>query len=48
MVLILQNKGSLGLNWQYVSIGSDKGLAPNRWQAIIYSNDNYVHQPQWV
>ena len=26
-------------NWQYSSIGSDIGLAPNRRQAIIWSND---------
>ena len=27
-------------NWQYVSIGSDNGLAPNRWQAISWVNVN--------
>ena len=26
-------------NWQYSSIVSDNGLAPTRWQAIIWSND---------
>ena len=31
---------SLGSNWHYTSIGSDSGLAPNRWQAIIWSNDD--------
>ena len=29
---------SLGFNWQYGSIVSDNGLAPNRRQAIIWSN----------
>ena len=29
---------SLGSNWQYDSIGSDNGLAPNRRQAIIWTN----------
>ena len=30
---------SLVSNWQYGSIGSDNGLAPNRQQAIIWTND---------
>ena len=30
---------SSGCNWQYGSIGSDNGLAPNRRQAIIWIND---------
>ena len=30
----------LGVYWQYVSIGSDKGLTPQRWEAIIWSNDD--------
>ena len=30
----ISNKTSL----KYVSIGSDNGLAPNRWQAIIWAN----------
>ena len=34
---------SLGSNWQYGSIGSDNGLAPNRRQAIIWSNVGMVH-----
>ena len=25
-------------NWQYPSIGLENGLAPNRWQAIIWTN----------
>ena len=25
------------------SIGSDNGLAPSRWQAIIWTNDGLVH-----
>ena len=29
---------SLWSNWQYGCIGSDNGLVPNRWQAIIWSN----------
>ena len=29
---------SLGSNWQYASTGSNNGLAPNRWQAIIWAN----------
>ena len=29
---------SLWSNWQYGSIGSDNGLAPNRRQAIIWTN----------
>ena len=28
-----------GASWQYSSIGSDNGLAPNRRQAIIWAND---------
>ena len=28
-----------GLNWQYSIIGSDNGLAPTRWQAIIWTID---------
>ena len=31
-------------NWRYVGIGSDNGLMPNRWQAIIWTNDGLV---QW-
>ena len=27
---------------QYGSIGSDNGLAPNRWRAIIWPNDGLV------
>ena len=30
---------SYGSNKQYSSIGSDKGLAPTRRQAIIWNND---------
>ena len=33
------------LNWQSVSIGSGNGLAPNRWQAITWTNDDPV---QWL
>ena len=34
---------SQGSNWQYASIGSDNGLAPNRRQAIIWTNAGLVH-----
>ena len=34
---------SLGSNWQWVSIGSDNGLVPNRQQAIIWTNDGPVY-----
>ena len=30
--------------WQYCSIGSDNGLAPNRRQAIIWTNDDPVQR----
>ena len=29
--------------WQQVSTGSGNGLAPNRRQAIIWTNDDTVH-----
>ena len=35
---------SLGSNWQYVSIGSDNGLAPSRRQAIIWTNVDPVYR----
>ena len=35
---------SLGSNWQYVSIGSDNGMAPSRWQAIVWTNADPVHR----
>ena len=28
--------------WQWVSMGSENGLAPNRWQAIIWTNSGLV------
>ena len=34
---------SWGSNWQKVSIGSGNGLAPNRWQAITWTNVDSVH-----
>ena len=34
---------SFGSNLQYVIIGSDNGLAPNRRQAIIWTNDGLVY-----
>ena len=30
------------------SIGSDNGLAPNKWQAIIWTKDGLVYFTQWV
>ena len=33
----------LGSNWQYPSIGLDNGLAPNRWQAIIWTTADLIH-----
>ena len=33
-----------GSNWQYVTIGSDNGLARSRRQAIIGNNANPVHR----
>ena len=38
--LILSNEGS---NRQYTSIGSDNDLIPNEQQAIILTNDGFVH-----
>ena len=35
---------SLGSNWQLVSIGSGNGLAPNRRQAITWTNEDSVHR----
>ena len=34
---------SLESNQYYGSIGSDNGLVPNRWQAIIWTNDGIVY-----
>ena len=34
---------SQGSNWQQPSIGSDNGLAPNRRQAIIWTNVDPIH-----
>ena len=34
---------SLGSNWQYIIIGSDNGLVPNRRQAIIWTNAGVVN-----
>ena len=31
-------------NWQYSNIGSDNGLAPNRQQVIIWTNDDSVQR----
>ena len=33
-----------GSNQQYSSIGSDNGLVPTRWQAIIWTNDGLVYR----
>ena len=35
---------SQGSTWQYAGISSDSGLAPNRWQAIIWSNNDLCYQ----
>ena len=35
---------SLGSNLQYGSIGSDNGLAPNRRQAIIWTNVGMLYR----
>ena len=32
-----------GCNWQCTSIGLDNGLAPNRQQAIIWTNADTIH-----
>ena len=32
-----------GLYWQYAIMGSDNGLAPNRHQVIIWTNDGVVY-----
>ena len=37
---------SLVCNWGEVIIGLDNGLAPNRRQAIIWTNDDPVQQ--WI
>ena len=34
----------IGSNWQYVSIGSDDGLAPHRRQTIIWTNADPVQR----
>ena len=34
---------SYGYSWQYFSIGLENGLAPNRRQAIIWTNDDPIH-----
>ena len=34
---------SQGSNWQSSSIGLDNGLAPNRWQAIIWTNADPIN-----
>ena len=36
---------SQGPNKQWDSIGSDNGLALNRWQAIIWTNDGLIWWP---
>ena len=35
---------SLGSNWQYVIIGLDNGLVPDRQQAIIWTKEGLVHR----
>ena len=41
--LISNNMCSLGSNWQYIITGLDNGLALNRGQAIIWTNDSLVN-----
>ena len=38
-----ENICSLGYSWPYGSIGSDNGLAPNKRQAIIWTNADPIH-----
>ena len=39
---------SWGFNWHYVSTGSGDGLAPNRWQAIIWHTDDQFPWSHWI
>ena len=39
---------SLGFHWQYGSIGSDNGLAPNRRQANIWNNVGMIYWHMYV
>ena len=39
---------SLGSDWQYVSTGSDNGLAPYRQKNIIWTNDSLVYWRTYV
>ena len=32
-----------GYSWQYVNIGLSNDLAPNKWQAVIWINDDAIH-----
>ena len=51
---ILQITFWIAFSWIYASIGLDNGLAWNRWQVIMWSNDGIVYwcicitRPQWV
>ena len=43
MAAFLQTICSWRSSWQQSSTGSDNGLAPNRWQAIIWTNADLIH-----
>ena len=34
---------SLGYNWQKTIIGSDNGCYPNRWQTVIWANEDIIN-----
>ena len=36
-----QNFTEIYSSYDHASIGSDDGLAPTRWQAIVWTNDGY-------
>ena len=38
----------LASNWRYVSIGSNNGLAPSSWQAVICSNGDSIPWHRYV
>ena len=42
-ILVFSEICSQGSNYQHVSIGSDNGLVPNRWQAIIWNKGGLLY-----
>ena len=46
--IIFLGAAALGSNWQCVIIGLDNGLASNRRQAIIWTNDGIVYWHMYV